>query len=115
MASSFTWTTESMFKQFDLERIVAGVHMKSETEATRIQGHMQSTRPWTDRTGQAKRTLSATTAREGNSVKIALSHGVEYGQWLELRWNERFAIIKPTLATQAPVVMSKMAGLLNSL
>jgi hypothetical protein len=113
--ASFSWTQDTLFKELNPDRIIAGAHIKMEQEAQRIQGQMQANRPWTDRTGQAKRTLSTTTARAGNSLIMTLSHGVEYGQWLELRWSGRYAIIKPTLTTQAPQVMAKMAGLLNSL
>lgn len=113
--SGFSWKSDTLFQNFDVERITAAIHMKAETEAVRLHGHMQTQRPWTDRTGQAKRTLSAEAERKSNAVVITLAHGVEYGKWLEIRWNERYSIIKPTLATQSARVMQSMAGLLNRL
>lgn len=117
MASSFKWSMESgkLFQNIGIEKIIAAVHMKADTEAIKLQSYMQTQRPWTDRTGQAKRTLSATTSRSGTGVAITLAHGVDYGQWLETRWHERYSIIKPTLATQTPKVMASFEGLLNRL
>jgi hypothetical protein len=113
--AGFSWTSDTLFKGLDVEKVMQAAHMKMETEAIRVQGQMQSQRPWTDRTGQAKRTLSATVDKQGTTLTMNLAHGVEYGQWLEMRWSGRYSIIKPTLATQAPRVMQSMAGLLNSL
>lgn len=113
--SGFSWRTDTLFKGLDIERISAAINMKAETEAVRLQGHMQTQRPWTDRTGQAKRTLSAEAERKSNAIVITLAHGVEYGKWLEIRWNERYSIIKPTIATQSARVMASMQGLLDRL
>lgn len=113
--SGLTWNKNTLMDGFDEERIAAAVHMRAQTEAARIQGHMQARRPWTDQTGQAKRTLATEASRDGTRVLITLSHGVEYGRWLEIRWNRRYAIVHPTLATQGPRVMQNMRNLLQQL
>ena len=59
--------------------------------------------PWTDRTGAARAGLAgfadSTTGAGGlgkGTYWAGISHGVDYGIWLELRYNGRFAIVGPT-------------------
>lgn len=61
---------------------------------------------WEDRTGDARDGLNATTLspRDG-VVRLALSHTVEYGIWLELIQNGKFAVIMKTLEQEAPRIM----------
>lgn len=61
---------------------------------------------WEDRTGDAREGLHATTLRpKPGEVSLMLSHGVEYGKWLELIQNGRFAVIEKTLAEEAPRII----------
>lgn len=54
--------------------------------------------PWTDRTGNARQRLHAfTRAISQDVVEVWLSHGVEYGVYLETRFQGRYAIIWPTI------------------
>lgn len=56
--------------------------------------------PWTDRTGQARRMLNSYFYElQSGGYRIALSHGVNYGIWLELAHEKNFAIIQPTIET----------------
>jgi hypothetical protein len=43
-----------------------------------------------------------------NHYYIDLFHTVEYGIWLEIRWDGRFAIIQPTLEHFGPEVMGSL-------
>lgn len=112
---SFSWNKNTLFQDFSAEAIVRKIEAKADTEAIRLEAYMKTTRPWTDRSSQAKRTLSGESERKGDAVVITLAHGVDYGEWLETRWGERYAVIKPTLATQSAKVMQSMAGLLDFL
>lgn len=67
--------------------------------------------PWDDRTGEARGGLTAEVVDEGlfrNS--IVLYHTVDYGIWLEIRWNGRYAIIVPTIEHFGPIVMSSLSS-----
>lgn len=97
-------------------RLFAAVKMLASTEATKLQGYMQRKRPWTDRTGEAKRRLSATVSTPNDHlVRITLSHGVDYGKWLELAHEGKYAIIKPTIKKQGPGVYKRFHGFLDEL
>lgn len=59
---------------------------------------------WTDRTGNARQALFATVEPKRvaqslaqDTVTLYLSHGMEYGIYLETRWRGRYAIIWPTI------------------
>lgn len=66
--------------------------------------------PWTDRTGDARRTLHAKYETQIQSASIAivdvfLIHGVDYGIFLELANSGRFAIIHDTLIRNKDKIM----------
>lgn len=50
-----------------------------------------------------------------NGIRIILSHGVEYGIYLEFAHEKRYAVIYPTLRRKAPDVMSGLQGLFDRL
>lgn len=97
-------------------RVLVATKMIASTEATKLQGYMQRKRPWTDRTGEAKRRLSATvTSPNDHLVRIVLAHGVDYGKWLELANEGKYAIIKPTIKKQGPGVYKAFHSFLDEL
>ena len=67
--------------------------------------------PWEDRTGNARNKL--TTEVSGDSygqISITLEHGVDYGYWLEVIQNGRFAILQPTIEAFADNFFIKAQG-----
>lgn len=68
-----------------------------EKAATQLESEMRANAKWEDRTGDARANLSAEVFATDGQVGILLSHGVDYGYWLEVIQNGRFAIIGPTL------------------
>lgn len=89
--------------------------MYAETKSVQLKSYMQNNRPWTDRTGQAKRMLNAETEKVVQGVKIKLSHGVDYGIWLELANEKKYAIIEPTIRIKGPEVMKGLNNLFNNI
>ncbi len=66
--------------------------------APRMETYAKTHAPWTDRTGNARRSLNCSYKRINRSTfNITLAHGVHYGHHLELMQTGRFAILKPTL------------------
>lgn len=74
--------------------VVAEVFSKYAPE---VEADAQSNAPWEDRTGDARRGLTADAKELGGIVVLTLSHSVDYGKWLETIQNGRFAIIQDTL------------------
>lgn len=98
------------------ERALQAMSVYAETAASDLEGYMKQNRPWTDRTGQARQRLKGTAERvSSNNFLIALSQGVDYGIWLELAHEKRYAILEPTVRLRGPEVVRGFRGLLGSL
>ncbi len=55
-------------------------------------------RPWTDRTGNARRSIRGSAAKTNSTTyTTALAIGVSYGRYLELSNGGRFRVILPTM------------------
>lgn len=73
----------------------------------KIQDDMRNTAPWTDRTGNARTGLFTVTEKaSADLVVLWLSHGhtIEYGKWLELANQGKYAVIMPTLQRWLPEI-----------
>jgi len=83
-----------------IERKKAAVIALVQNKAQEVEGYMKDHAPWTDRTGNARNGLMATTFVEqrGNTTRVMLhmGHSVEYGVHLEEAHASRWAIAKPT-------------------
>lgn len=68
-----------------------------DTGALKMQTYAQQNAPWTDRTGSARQRLQGGVEKRASGYAIRISHGVDYGIWLELAHEKRFAILPDTL------------------
>lgn len=69
-------------------------------------------RPWTDRTGNARRTLEGRSERQGAVYRIGIAGHMEYSPFLELSHGQRFAILYPTVnALSAEILRGTVAAL----
>lgn len=83
-----------------------GLGIVLEEYAEEIQEYAQENAPWEDQTGDARGGLTAQYVDAGfMEHAIVLYHTVDYGIWLETRWNGRLAIILPTLEAMGPRIM----------
>jgi len=89
--------------------------MYVDTAALTLQDYMRDKAPWTDRTGQARQRLTAKAQRVSKGYRIALAQGVDYGVFLELAHEKRFAIIQPTITAKGPEVMKGFENLIGRL
>lgn len=103
----------SMFSDKSLKALL----MYSNTKATEIKSYMQKNRPWTDRTGEAKRRLGTAVGYNtgDKELAIALYHGVSYGIDLEMKHECRYAIILPTIRHYSPIIMNDLQEIFNDI
>jgi hypothetical protein len=80
-----------------LERKKAGLYALLQNWAGTMEGYAKSHAPWTDRTGHARQSLHGGVDVQGDQQVLYLSHGVEYGIWLELAHGGNYAIVRPTV------------------
>lgn len=94
--------------KFDLSGMVSGlvdceskadmaIRMLAEQGALQLQNSARENRKWTDRTGHARQRLTGYVGKIPEGYRITLAHGVDYGIWLELAHEKRFAIIPQTI------------------
>jgi len=77
-----------------------------ERASDQILAAAQSDAPWADRTGAARSGLDVTVDSNGGEITLDLFHTVDYGLWLEVIQNGRFATIMPTLERYAPQIFA---------
>ena len=98
----------------NMERKLAATVAFLQSVSGTAESDMKEQASWTDRTGNARNTLSARVAIQrlpGGVVHILLklAHGMEYGIWLELRWGGRYAIVGPTAERYRPIIAAGIA------
>lgn len=93
----------------------AALRMYAETAALKLQNYARDKAPWTDRTGHARQRLNASVSKIAHGYKIALAQGVDYGIFLELAHEKRFAIIQPTILANSNDIMKGFNRLLERL
>ena len=62
----------------------------------------RNNRPWTDRTGDARKGLTGFADLKNNKLSAGVGHSVEYGEQLEMRRAGKYAILKPTIERFLP-------------
>jgi hypothetical protein len=67
--------------------------------------------PWEDRTANARQTLFSEVESEPGRTTIYLSHEMDYGVYLELNNDGRYAIILPTLEKFYPIIQADLKEL----
>ncbi len=92
------------------------ISLLCQSAALDAEGYMKTHRPWTDRTGQARQRLTGRAAHPSKTEwEIVLSHGVDYGIYLEFAHEKKYAIIYPTIQVKSPDIMNSFQGLIDSL
>jgi hypothetical protein len=93
----------------------AKAHIAMEEGARRAEAAARANAPWEDRTGDARYGLTAEVYDEAGEIVLELYHTVDYGQWLELIQDGRFAVIMPTLeALSGEILLSAGAVVIGS-
>lgn len=118
MAFKLDYNESSIKKNLDTITMKLGavVLMYSATKAKEIESKMKQNRPWTDRTNMAKARLSANVSQpEKHLIRTTLSHGVDYGIWLELAHEKNYAIIAPTIKDEGPKIVEDLNDLMSKL
>lgn len=97
-----------------LSKTEAVLRVYADSVAKKMEASAKTNRPWTDRTGDARRTITAFAKHASNrsKIRITLQDGVYYGKYLEYCNGGKYAIIEPTVDKEAPNIVEGMKGLL---
>lgn len=75
-----------------------GLLMLMQTAASKMESWAKQNAPWTDRTGQARQRLTGQAYWENSNIVVAaIAHQVDYGIWLELAHQRKYAILEKAL------------------
>lgn len=97
-------------------KVMAVSLMYADTQASHLRSYMQTHRPWRDRTGEAKRRLNAQVSQPNDhTIRLTLSQGVDYGFWLEMANEKKYAIVQPTLETKSQEVVAGFEKLMDKI
>jgi hypothetical protein len=76
--------------------------------AREVEQYAKANAPWENRTGDAREGLTAKGEQRLTSYIITLYHTVDYGIWLEVRWDGKYAIIIPTIEHMGHELMHRL-------
>lgn len=117
MAKEFTFDAEHLLKGiYALDKKAdTAVKALANTNAKSMESDAKSQARWTDRTGRARKSLWGYVDEIPNGYRIVLSHGVDYGIWLELANEKKYAIVEPIVRLTSPYVMRDFENLMNKM
>lgn len=103
-----------------LARLETGTNMYLSSKCPELQRMLVNEAKWSkERTGEARRRLSATFTNKNGLADITLAHGVDYGVYLELAHKKGgeefapFAVIGPVVRREAPKIMAEYSEMLG--
>lgn len=79
----------------------AALQIIADTAVKAMEKYAKNNARWTDRTGNARQRLKGSTRWEEGALIAAISHNVDYGMWLELCHEKKYAILEDALNSQA--------------
>jgi len=94
---------------------MAGVEAVGRNIAAKAEGKAKRERLWQDRTSAARDELHAGTQWDSaTALIIYLAHGVDYGPYLELCNDGKYAIIEKTLNSFKAELLTSVKAILNA-
>lgn len=83
-----------------IRRRIAATIMAIQPLAGEAEAYMKTNAPWQNVTRNARNSLTGTVAVANSPrktrISLKLSHGMDYGVWLELKNGGKYAIVRPT-------------------
>lgn len=78
--------------------------------AAEMEGYAKLNAPWTDRTGNARRTMTGFAQwSDSGDLVVGVAGHMDYSPKLELRHGRRYAILVPTVDAYAPTILDAVA------
>lgn len=91
------------------------IKMFAQEGAKKFENYAKTHRRWTDRTGHARQRLTGWVEIMMNKVRIHIGHGVNYGVYLELAHEKKYAILQETVNAMSQEILEGYEELLRYL
>lgn len=114
---SLSWDTKDVLKRLEQmqAKTRAALQIIADTAVKAMEAYAKNNARWTDRTGNARQRLKGSTRWEQDALIAAISHNVDYGMWLELCHEKKYAILEEALNSQAQNLLDAYQRFLNQL
>jgi len=97
-------------------RAATALNMYAAVGVKKLEAKAKTNAKWTNRTSMARRSLNGTVQHPNeHTIRMQVSHGVEYGVFLELAHEKNFAILWPTVSALMNEMLSGMQGLMDKI
>lgn len=112
---SISFETEKVLKRLnDMQaRTRASLQIIADSAVKAMESYAKKNARWTDRTGNARQRLKGSIRWEQSALIAAISHNVDYGMWLELCNEKKYAILEEALESQAQNLLDAYQRFLN--
>lgn len=115
--TSFRIDSANLQKNMDRfpEKVNAAVGIYAKTASKTMENYAKQNAPWTDRTGHARQRLTGDAEAVEKGWQIALSQGVDYGVFLELAHEKKYAILQPTVMAKSSDILHGFTHLMEKM
>lgn len=103
------------------ERCMTAINLYGDVKARDLEDKAKKTAKWTDRTGEARRSIKGTFRQNKKSFTLTLSgkavsdYGNEYFQYLENGKMKKYSILEPTIKENADEIVDDLVDLLSKI
>lgn len=114
---SISFETSDVLNRLDSmqARTRASLEIIARSAASAMENYAKRNARWTDRTGNARQRLKGSIRWDDEALLVVISHNVDYGMWLELCNEKKYAILKEALNSQAPQLMQAYLTFIRNL
>lgn len=90
-------------------KTMAALEVYGDSVSKEMEAYAKSNRPWTDRTGEARKNLRGSTIPMKDKVRCNISHGVNYGIFLEMCNERKYQVLEPTIKAIGPKAVNGLS------
>ena len=114
---SLSWNTSEVLSRLESmqQRTRSSLQIIADSAVRAMESYAKTNARWTDRTGNARQRLKGVTRWEPDALIAAITHNVDYGVWLELCNEKKYAILEEALNSQAQNLLNSYQRFLNQL
>lgn len=91
------------------------IKMYATEGAKKFQNYAKTHKRWINRTGHAQQRLVGFVETQNDKTKVCIAHGVNYGYYLEMCYEQKYAILNETVEMNSKEVLEGYENLMNKL
>lgn len=93
----------------------AAIKMYATEGAKKFQNYAKTHKRWINRTEHAQKRLVGFVETQNDKTKVCIAHGVNYGYYLEMCYEQKYAILNETVEMNSKEVLEEYENLMNKL